>query len=158
MIENLPGYVSIIFITTTFLTVGIFLYAVKRGDFNSAAAKVLSFLLPFWLIIQASLAFTGFYLKTDSLPPRLLFFAVLPALLLIIALFIFARTNFISRLPIKILTILHVIRIPVELVLLWLFQAGQIPQLMTFEGRNFDILSGLTAPYNLLAGFSRRQN
>jgi len=146
MIENLPGYVSIIFITTTFLTVGIFLYAVKRGDFNSAAAKVLSFLLPFWLIIQASLAFTGFYLKTDSLPPRLPFFAILSALLLIITLFIFARRNFISQLPIKILTIIHVIRIPVELVLLWLFRAGQIPQLMTFEGRNFDILSGLTAP------------
>jgi hypothetical protein len=32
------------------------------------------------------------------------------------------------------------------MVLFWLFQAGQIPQLMTFEGRNFDILSGLTAP------------
>jgi hypothetical protein len=145
MIENLPGYVSILFILTTFLTVGIFLHAVKRGDFNSAAAKILSFLLPFWLIFQAGLAFTGFYLKTDSLPPRLPFFAILPALLLIIALFIFARKDFIQRLPLKILTILHVIRIPVEMVLLWLFQAGQIPQLMTFEGRNFDILSGFTA-------------
>jgi hypothetical protein len=146
MIEDLPGYVSIIFILTTFLTVGIFLYAVKRSDFNSVAAKVLSFLLPLWLILQASLTFAGFYLKTDSLPPRLPFFAILPTLLLIITLFIFARKNFISHLPIKILTILHVIRIPVEMVLFWLFQAGQIPQLMTFEGRNFDILSGLTAP------------
>ncbi|CAA9397231.1 MAG: hypothetical protein AVDCRST_MAG74-1371 [uncultured Pyrinomonadaceae bacterium] len=154
MIENLPGYVSIIFILTTFLTVGIFLYAVKRGDFNSTAAKVLSFLLPFWLIFQASLAFSGFYLKTDSLPPRTPFFAVLPASLLIITLFIFARKKFISRLPIKILTILHVIRIPVELVLLWLFQAGQIPQLMTFEGRNFDLLSGLTAPLIYWLAFS----
>jgi hypothetical protein len=36
--------------------------------------------------------------------------------------------------------------VPVEIVLLWLYQAGQVPQLMTFEGRNFDILSGLTAP------------
>jgi hypothetical protein len=34
----------------------------------------------------------------------------------------------------------------IELVLLWLFQVGEIPQLMTFEGRNFDVLSGLTAP------------
>ncbi len=29
---------------------------------------------------------------------------------------------------------------------LWLYQHGQVPQLMTFEGGNFDILSGLTAP------------
>jgi hypothetical protein len=36
--------------------------------------------------------------------------------------------------------------VPVEIVLLWLYQHGQVPQLMTFEGRNFDILSGLTAP------------
>jgi hypothetical protein len=146
VIENLPGYVSVIFILTTFLTVGIFLYAVKRGGFNSTAAKILSFLIPFWLIFQASAALTGFYLKTDSLPPLLPFFAILPALLLIITFFIFARKDFISRLPLKILTILHIIRIPVEVILLWLFQAGQIPQLMTFEGRNFDILSGLTAP------------
>jgi hypothetical protein len=44
------------------------------------------------------------------------------------------------------LTALHIIRVPVELTLLWLFQAGLEPQAMTFEGSNFDILSGLTAP------------
>lgn len=146
MIENLPQYVSIIFISTTFLTVGIFLYAAKRGAFSSTTTKVLSFLFPFWLIFQAVLALGGFYLKTDSIPPLLPLFGIFPALLTIILLFIFARKDFISRLPLKTLTILHVIRIPVEIVLLWLFQAGQIPQLMTFEGRNFDILSGLTAP------------
>jgi hypothetical protein len=32
------------------------------------------------------------------------------------------------------------------LVLHWLYQEGLVPQLMTFESRNFDILSGLTAP------------
>ena len=146
MIEILPIYVSIIFILTTFLTVGIFLYAVKQGNFSSKATKVLVFLLPFWLIVQMVLSIGGFYLITDTFPPRIPFFAVFPALLLLIALFIFARKDFIARLPIKSLTIIHVIRIPVEIVLLWLFQAGQIPQLMTFEGRNFDILSGLTAP------------
>jgi len=153
MIENLPVYVSVIFISTTFLTVGIFLYAVKRAAFGSTATKILSFLLPFWLFLQAVLALGGIYLKTDSFPPRLPFFGIFPALLLIIALFIFARRDFIARLPIKVLTILHIIRIPVELVLLWLFQAGQIPQLMTFEGRNYDILSGLTAPIVLWLAF-----
>lgn len=146
MIENLPGYVSIVFILTTLLTVGIFLYAFKREAFSSIAAKVLSFLIPFWLIFQASLALAGFYLKIDALPPRLPLFAVLPAFFTIILLIVFARRSFVSRLRLKTLTILHIIRVPVELVLLGLFQAGQIPQLMTFEGRNFDILSGLTAP------------
>ena len=146
MIGNLPAYVSITFILTTLLTVGIFLYAIKRGAFSSVAAKFLSFLIPFWLFFQAVLATGSFYAKTDSVPPRIAVFGIIPAFLLITALFVFARKDFISQLSLKTLTILHFVRVPVELVLLWLFQAGQIPQLMTFEGRNYDILSGLTAP------------
>lgn len=144
--ENVPTYVSIVFILTTFLTVGIFLYASKRGAFSSTTTKVLSFVFPFWLVLQAVLALGSFYLKIDSMPPRLLLFGILPALLTVITLFIFARKDFISRLPLKTLTVLHIIRIPVEITLLWLFQSGQVPQLMTFEGRNFDVLSGITAP------------
>ncbi len=45
--ENVPAYVSIVFILTTFFTVGIFLYAIKRDAFVSTAAKILIFLLPF---------------------------------------------------------------------------------------------------------------
>ncbi|MCU0324429.1 MAG: hypothetical protein MUF45_04125 [Spirosomaceae bacterium] len=44
------------------------------------------------------------------------------------------------------LTVIHTIRIPVEIVLYWLFLNKAIPELMTFEGRNFDILVGITAP------------
>lgn len=146
MIENLPGYVSVTFILTSFLTVGIFLYAIKRGAFSSTATKFLSFLIPFWLIFQATLGIGGFYLNTEVVPPRLLLFALFPTLALIILLFVFARQSFIERLPLQTLTYLHIIRIPVELVLLWLYQAGQVPQLMTFEGRNFDVFSGISAP------------
>jgi len=147
MIENLPSYVSIAFVLTTFLTVGFLFYAIRQTASGTIAAKVLFFLVPIWLILQGFLASIGFYLSVDAFPPRLPFFAVVPALVLIILLFIFARKDFIARLPLKTLTLLHVIRIPVEIVLLWLFQNGQVPQLMTFEGRNFDILSGLTAPF-----------
>jgi hypothetical protein len=146
MTENLPGYVSIAFILTTFLTVGFLFYAFRQTVSDTTAAKILLGLIPLWLIFQAALASSEFYLRVDAFPPRLPFFAVIPALVLIILLFIFARKDFISQLPLKTLTLLHVIRIPVEIVLLWLFQNGQVPQLMTFEGRNFDILSGLTAP------------
>jgi hypothetical protein len=145
MIENLPGYVSIIFILTTFLTIGFLLNAVKQSVFDTMPAKILIFLLAFWTIFQAILALNGFY-QTHSFPPRLILFGVLPALLLIITYFIFFRTNFVEKLPLKLLTLLSIIRIPVELVLLWLFQGGLVPQSMTFEGRNFDILSGITAP------------
>lgn len=146
MIENLPGYISIIFILTTFLTVGFFFHAVKQSVFETVPAKILVFLLFFWLVFQAILALSGFYLKTDAIPPRLLLFGLFPALLTIVLYFVFARKSFIEKLPLKILTLLSIIRVPVEFVLLWLYQQKLVPQLMTFEGRNFDILSGITAP------------
>src|SRR6185503_18973565 len=89
----------------------------------------------------------------DARPPRVIAFAVLPAVVLIATYFLLWRNNFIDRVSLQTLTWLHVVRIPVELVLLWLFQAGLVPQEMTFEGRNFDILSGLTAPVVALIAF-----
>lgn len=145
MIESLPGYISITFILTTFLTVGILLYAVKRSVFDTTPAKVLVFLVGFWLLFQAAFALGGSY-RVVTAPPRVFLFGVAPALLLIALYFIFARRSFVERLPLKILTLLSIIRIPVELVLLWLFQQGLEPRAMTFEGSNFDILSGLSAP------------
>ncbi|HSK72275.1 MAG TPA: hypothetical protein VK892_11300, partial [Pyrinomonadaceae bacterium] len=96
-----------------------------------------------------------FYLFTDGVPPRLLVTGVFPAFLAIILYFIFARKTFIEKLPLKILTILHIIRIPVEIVLYWLFQEKLVPELMTFESRNLDILSGLTAPLIFWLGFRK---
>ena len=145
MLENLPGYVSITFILTTFLTIGFLLTAVKQSVFDTIPAKVLIFLLAFWTIFQAMLALNGFY-QNNAFPPRLVIFGVLPALWLILCYFVFFRQNFIEKLPLQTLTLLSVIRFPVELVLLWLFQGGLVPESMTFEGRNFDILSGVTAP------------
>ena len=82
MLENLPGYVSTIFTLTTFLTVGFLLYAVRQTVFETIPAKILIFLLAFWLILQAILSLGGFYLNTSSVPPRLFAAAVLPALFL----------------------------------------------------------------------------
>ena len=146
MIENLPGYISITFILTTFLAVGFLFYALRQSVFETIPAKILLFIIPFWLFLTATLALGGFYQKTETLPPRIFLFAVFPALLLIILLFIFFRKPFIEKLPLKVLTLLSIVRIPVEIVLLWLFQNNLVPQAMTFEGRNFDILSGITAP------------
>jgi hypothetical protein len=152
MIPNLPLYIVVIFIMSTLLTVGIFQYAIRRGSYSSNTTKVLSVLLPFWIIFQATTAFLGFYKVTDSVPPRIVIFGILPTLLTIIALFIFSR-DFILKLPLQTLTIIHIVRIPVELVLHWLYQNGQVPQMMTYEGANFDILSGITAPIILWAAF-----
>jgi len=51
----------------------------------------------------------------------------------------------------------HVIRIPVELVLFWLFVYRYLPKEMTFEGRNVDLLAGLSAPLIYYFGFVKKR-
>lgn len=155
--ETVPGYVSIVFILTTFASVAFLLQAAKRVGLQTLPSWILVFLLPLWIIFQTILGVGGFYQTTDTLPPRIAIFGALPALLLIAVFFIFFRKSFVERLPLKMMTVLHVVRIPVELVLYWLFVAGTVPQAMTFEGRNFDILSGILAPLIAFAAFRGKQ-
>lgn len=130
---------------TAFATVGILLDAVKRSSIESFPGKLLVFLLAFWLIFQTLLAQSGFYQTGDKMPPNLMIFGALPALLLTGVYLGFFRRNFVNRLPLKSLTLIHVVRIPVEIVLYWLSVYKMIPVSMTFNGRNFDILAGITA-------------
>jgi hypothetical protein len=64
---------------------------------------------------------------------------------------------FVDSLDLKTLTIFHIVRIPVELVLFWLFLHHTIPAAVTFKGRNFDILSGLSAPFIYYFGFVKNK-
>lgn len=98
-----------------------------------------------WLPMQILLSANGFYRDTTSMPPHLAL-AIVPPVLFIIYLVIFNRKILVRNSSLKYLTLLHTVRITVELVLFYLFEMGEIPRLMTFEGSNPDILSGITAP------------
>ena len=144
MIENFPAYINWFFALITVLTVIFYLYAVWETRRQKVFLFVNAGVLVFLLGLYAALAFNGFYL-VKTIPPRF-FLGLFPTtVILLILFFAFAR----KEIPVKslqILTLLSVIRVPVEIILLGLYREGQVPQLMTFEGRNFDILSGLTAP------------
>ncbi|MEO8572362.1 MAG: hypothetical protein ABI481_00210 [Pyrinomonadaceae bacterium] len=145
MIGGLPAYIPAVFILTTLFTVGIFFYAIYRAGIRFTAAKVLLAFTALWIIVQAILAAKDFFQNFDVMPPRTFAFGPLPFFILTFAYLIFGR-KFVDRLPLTVLTWIHVIRIPVECVLLWLSEHGLVPVEMTFEGRNLDILSGLSAP------------
>jgi len=121
------------------LTIFLFLRAVP----NPKSARLILFS---WLIFQSILALNGFFLKTIEIPQILLVGVGLPNLFAISMLFFGVGRKFIDSLDLQRLTFFHIIRVPVELLILWLFLENQMPQLMTFEGRNWDILSGITAP------------
>jgi hypothetical protein len=148
--ENLPIYISLVFGLTAALAVFLFYKAANHS-------KTALSLLLIWLLLQTVISLSGFYTVTDTLPPRFLLL-IGPPFLVIIALFLTEKgRQFIDRLNLKLLTLLHLVRIPVELVLYWLFLHKTVPELMTFEGRNFDILSGLSAPLIYYFGFSRNR-
>ncbi|MDP2413148.1 hypothetical protein [Daejeonella sp.] len=148
--ENLPAYISVLFGLTTILTAYLFYKAAGNS-------KPVLLIILIWLAVQAFIASSGFYTVTDTLPPRFLLL-VLPPFLGITGLFMSPKgRKFIDSLDLKRLTILHTIRIPVEIVLFFLFIYKAVPELMTLEGRNFDILSGITAPVIFYFAFIRKQ-
>jgi len=148
--EQLPIYTDVVFGLTTLLTVALF-YKANHGS------KVTLIILLTWMSLQVILGLTGFYRIKTAFPPRFLFMVV-PPMIFIICLFVTPiGRRFLDNLSPKHLTLLHVVRIPVEMVLFWLYIYKTVPVLMTFEGRNFDILSGLTAPFIYYFGFIKKQ-
>ena len=147
---DIPAYVSIVFILTTLIAVYLFF----RATHNSKAVLVI---LIIWMLFQVVLALNHFYHETTAFPPRFPL-QVMPPLLVIICFFAFPNgKRIIKKLDTGVLTLLHTIRIPVELVLYWLFLGGAVPELMTFTGRNFDILAGLTAPLVYYFGYVKQK-
>lgn len=143
--QALPFYVYAIFDLTVIATIGLFYKAANY----SKPFLIITFL---WITFQSILGVNDFY-KVNTTPPRFLLLMLPPLLFLLISLITPAGRRFFDALNIRTLTILHIIRIPVEIVLYWLFLNKAIPQVMTFEGRNFDVLSGLSAPLVWYFGF-----
>ena len=144
--EQLPGYIYIVFALTTLLTV---LLLFKAAHYSRSAIIItLS-----WVAVQGVIGGSGFYTVTNAVPPRF-GLSLLPPVLFIALLLLTKRGRLaIGSFDTKTLTLLHIVRIPVELTLYWLFLHKAVPGLITFEGRNFDILCGLTAPFIYYFGY-----
>ena len=142
----MPAYVPFVFILTTLATIELF----ARATPSPMRVRLVLFA---WIALQGAIAATGFYTYEMSVPPRIVM-AIGPPLVVLVLLFTTAAgRRFVDSLDLRALTWMHTVRVPVELTLFWLFQAGLVPQLMTFEGANFDIVSGLTAPVAALLFF-----
>jgi hypothetical protein len=144
--EQLPLYIPIVFVATTLLTL-FFLY---RSSWQSMRLMVIAGV---WLALQAGIGLSRFYTHTSVMPPRFLIAIGIPLLAILLVFLTSKGRAWMDSWDLRWLTWLHIVRIPVELVLFWLFLYKQVPQLMTFEGRNLDILSGITAPVIALLAF-----
>ncbi|MEP1094136.1 MAG: hypothetical protein ABJG78_03450 [Cyclobacteriaceae bacterium] len=146
--ENIPPYISGTFLAIVAASVGFIFYAVNfvsSGKRNFTPTIILT-VFCIWIFLISILTLNGFF-EDFSNPPRLMLF-VGSTVIMIIVLFALRRTRaFLNKMPITTLTYIHIIRVPVEMVLLWLGISGGLGMELTFEGSNFDILAGITAPF-----------
>lgn len=157
MLNHLPSYIVLLFGITTLIVAGILFVAIKkaRTDNTSKKATVILFGILIWLILQALIALSGFYKDIHTMPQKMLVIALPPLATILILFLTSSGRKFIDGLPLQTLTWLHTSRTAVEIVLYFLFVDGAVPQLMTFEGRNFDIIAGITAPIIAWFGYTK---
>jgi len=144
--EHLPFYISIIFIITTLITLWLFY---KAADYSKSVIIIIAL----WLLLQSVISLSGFYTVVTGIPPRFVLLLMPPIAFIIILFFIKKGKEVIDSFDVKTLTLLQIVRVLVEVILYLLFVNKVIPQVMTFEGRNFDILCGLTAPFVYYFGY-----
>lgn len=147
MITDLPIYAYAIFIVTLLFVLVMFYRA------SNKQMKIISLILA-WAALHSVLAIVGFYKNTMTMPPRMMLIVFPLVILMMATLFSTKIKDWMAGFDLKKLTYLHTARILAEIVLFFLFTAKYVPELLTFQGRNFDILIGIAAP--LVAYFAFR--
>ena len=132
------------------MTLGGLFYFLKLVYFDST---IVSFIFALCLTLGVS-AYNGLFLQPDDdFPPRLVWLLG-PSILLLITGLINKRTRgLMLAVEDKNWILIHLIRIPVELFIYWWFLKDLVPEIMTFTGRNFDILIGISAVLIYYFGF-----
>lgn len=146
MLPGLPFYIPSIFNITVIATV---IYVVKTAKHTAqVSVKKLTWAIISWLVLQGALTLLDVYdSDTESVPPRLVLFGILPAIIAVVLVFVTSKgRRFTDSLKQEQLILLQAVRIPIELVLYWLYLNMAVPEVMTFTGCNFDILIGISAP------------
>lgn len=139
MITHLPLWIEVLFLICAIVVITIF-------HFINGRHRLMTAVIVTWCAIQSILSSQGFYQVLNTMPPRYALVLIPPLCMIIYGLLPAQRTASTAYRNITLSTALHTIRIPIEIVLLHLYLHNTIPRLMTFEGRNFDIIIGLTAP------------
>lgn len=139
MIPDLPSWINILFLFACVICL-VFFYL----D-NNKSIRLLALAIGISLV-HSTLAYSGYYLNTEASPPRFAL-VLIPSTLFILYGLIFRRELRRKNQSQRIYGILlHSVRLPIEIVLFGLYLNQMVPELMTFAGRNYDILMGISAP------------
>jgi len=98
-----------------------------------------------WAVFVSAISLSGFTARFELFPLNAMPVLALPLATILILLFTKSMKEILQAIPLSALTRLQVFRVFVELVLWMLFLQNQLPVQMTFEGLNWDVLTGITA-------------
>lgn len=150
-VKSASTFTTVLFILLVLVVVRLTVFAMQRtGRGNRTGLVVSAVFVALYLVVPGALAGAGLLNRYDPMPaPVFLILIVLTALNVA---FVFSSfgTRLIEWAGLTALVSFQVFRVPVELLLHRLHVEGVIPVQMTYAGRNFDILTGITA---VLVGF-----
>ncbi|MBT1697534.1 hypothetical protein KK083_11650 [Fulvivirgaceae bacterium PWU4] len=112
-------------------------------------------MLMLWCVLVSAWSGSGMMANFGIFPFNFMPVIVIPLVTVILSLFSKDLGEVLKHIPVQNLIQLQSFRFFVELLLWALLIAGRLPGQMTFEGRNFDILTGITAP--VVAWLAARQ-
>ncbi len=154
MNPQVPFYIEGLLFTITLILIFFIFYSLKYSlhSMNAERTKILKTylvtagLIVTWLLISAVTALNGTLLDFNTTPPRLIL-VVIPPVLAVIYISSSKRINaIIDEIPSAWFLYIQSFRVLMEVLLWLLFLKNIIPVQMTFEGINYDILAGLSAP------------
>lgn len=146
----LPGIMMLaLSIITIALIITGFAKALKKTNYGYAQQKstiiVIVSVIAAWMTLIGVLAENGFFSNFSALPPRPAFAVLIPLPFILFIAFSKKLAPVLKAVPPHWIIAMQAFRIVVELLLFTAYNAGLLPKQMTFEGGNFDILSGILA-------------
>lgn len=151
MNENI--YPGLMIAALSLVCLGIVLFGLHLGMIKAKwerhyRMKVLPgvvFGMAFWVILVGLLSVNGFFRNFSAMPPRPVLVILLPMPVMIIIMLSRKFSDLLLSIPPHWLIYMQSFRIAVEFLLFAAFLKGVLPVQMTFEGLNFDILTGILA-------------
>lgn len=155
MLLSVPLHLSSLFILLVFIIAFVILiavyvsghkaeltYAERRRNFLSSIAVILT-----WLCYTAIISFSGLLNDFNAMPPRIMLVVVPPLIILAVLLISTEFLKLTEQINMFWLIYLQSFRVVMEFILWLLHRNNIIPVQMSFEGMNFDVLTGITAPF-----------
>ena len=160
----IPLHISAFFIAMVFAIAFVIIIAVyvccNRANLSQSEKNrrllLTIFVILGWLTFTLIVGVSGMLADFTTRPPKLLWMA-LPAFMLVIALVFWEKFNELAKHLDNFWFIYpQAFRIIMEFIFWSLYRYKVLPVQMTFEGRNFDILVGLTAPIIVYYCFTKK--